>query len=101
MKARNDEYNKRLIKKQIAKKIIDYFIDVDYKKISVFQQIKQLIQLMQWELQKQSKKKLQLQNPEYLEKQRFVVPVMEMLCAVVDQLFHFGLIRLSREIQLL
>lgn len=29
----NDEYNKRLIKKQIAKKIIDYFIDVDYKKI--------------------------------------------------------------------
>lgn len=29
----NDEYNKLLIKKQIAKKIIDYFIDVDYKKI--------------------------------------------------------------------
>ena len=29
----NDEYNKRLIKKQIAKRIIDYFIEVDYKKI--------------------------------------------------------------------
>lgn len=29
----NEEYNKRLIKKQIAKKIIDYFIEVDYKKI--------------------------------------------------------------------
>lgn len=29
----NDEYNKLLIKKQIAKKIIDCFIDVDYKKI--------------------------------------------------------------------
>ena len=29
----DEEYNKLLIKKQIAKKIIDYFIDVDYKKI--------------------------------------------------------------------
>ena len=29
----NDEYSKRLVKKQIAKKIIDYFIEVDYKKI--------------------------------------------------------------------
>lgn len=62
---------------------------------------KALIQLMQWELQKQLKKKLQLQNPECLEKQRFVVPVMEMLCAVVAQLFHFGLIKSSREIRLL
>ena len=53
-----------------------------------------------YELQKQSRKKLRLQNPECLEKQRFVVLVMEMLCAVVDQLFHFGLIRLSREILL-
>lgn len=29
----NDEYSKRLVKKQITKKIIDYFIEVDYKKI--------------------------------------------------------------------
>ena len=52
--------------------------------LSVFQQIKQLIQLMQWELQKQSKKKLQSQNPECPVRQRFVVQDMAMLCAAAD-----------------
>ena len=40
-------------------------------------------------------------SPECLEKQRFVVLDTEMLCAVVGQLSHFGLIRSSREIRLL
>ena len=65
----------------------------------IFLQIRRLIPLMQWELRRQLRKRLRLQNQECLEKLKFAVPDMAMLCVHVVRLFRFGLIRLKLEIQ--
>lgn len=56
---------------------------------------------MLWARQNHWKNQLQLRRVAIAEIQRFVVHVMVMLCALVDQLFRFGLTRLRKETQLL